>query len=103
MPRVVSVTEARVRFSELMRWAVGSGEPIIIERKGKPYVVILSVEAYGHLQATQGPGEEEDVLARIRKVRAQIHARRGGEPVPPPEEIIREMREGRSAGLAGLS
>ncbi len=102
MPRVVSATHARIHFGELMRRAVESGETIVIERKGKPYVVVLSVQEYNRLQAAQGQPAWQDVLERIREARARIHARRGGKPVPPPEDIIRGMREERSAQLAGL-
>ncbi len=34
MGRVVSATEARIRFGELMRQAVNSHEPIIVRRWG---------------------------------------------------------------------
>ena len=102
MPRVVSATQARIHFGEIMRHAVERKEPILVERGGRPYVVVLSVEEYNRLQAAQTPPTWEEVLERLRAVRERIHARRRGAPLPPPEEVIREMREERSAQLAHL-
>jgi prevent-host-death family protein len=45
MEHVVSATEARIHFGELMRRAVEKQVPTIVERGGEPHVVILSVAA----------------------------------------------------------
>ncbi len=44
MDQAVSATEARVRFGELMRQAVEDHEAVIVERGGKPHVVVICVE-----------------------------------------------------------
>jgi prevent-host-death family protein len=44
MTRVVSATEARIHFGELMRQAVENHETTIVERGGKSHVVVMSVE-----------------------------------------------------------
>lgn len=102
MERVVSATEARIRFGELMRRVVENRETAIVEHGGRPYVVVLSVEEYNRLREGQAKATWEETLEQIRQVRARLHARRGGEPLPPPEEVIREMREERDAQLTGL-
>lgn len=102
MPRVVSATQARIRFGELMRWAAETHEPITVERDGRPYVVILSVEAYRRLKDAQTRSTWQDVLSRVREFRARLQARRGGKPLTPPEEVIRELREERDARLTDL-
>ena len=103
MERVVSATEARIRFGELMRQAVEGKEPIIVERGGRPYVVVLSVEEYNRLQAAQAKETWRETLKEVLQLGARIRARRGGQPLtPPPEEIIRELREERNAQLTGL-
>ena len=102
MERVVTATEARIRFGELMRWAVESQQPIIVERGGKPHVVVLSVTQYERLKmARQGEGWRE-ALAQAARVRARIATRRDGQPLPPSEEIIRQMREERDEQLLDL-
>lgn len=103
MARVVSATEARIRFGELMRRAVETHEPITVERDGKPYVVVLSVEAYRRLKEGQAQGAWQEVLGQIRDLRVRLQAQRGGRPLPPPEKVIEELREERDVRLAGLS
>jgi prevent-host-death family protein len=58
MERRMNATEARIRFGELMRWVVESREPVIVERQGRPHVVVLSVDTYERLLA--GRHERED-------------------------------------------
>lgn len=50
MPKVISATEARIRFGELMRLAVEKGEVVIVARGGKPYVTILPFSEYKRLR-----------------------------------------------------
>jgi len=102
MRRVVSATEARVRFGELMRRVVESQEPVIVERGGRPYVVVLSIEEYNRLRAAQSKVTWRDTLEQMLQLGARIKARRGGQPLTPPEEVIRELREERNAQLSGL-
>jgi prevent-host-death family protein len=100
MERVVSATEARVHFGQLMRWVVESQRPVIVERGGKPHVVLLSVDRYESLLA-EGQ-EQEDWRELVRQAREQIQAELGGRELPPPEEIVRQMREGRDEQLLAL-
>lgn len=102
MNRVVSATQARIRFGELMRWVTETQQPVTVERDGEPWVVVLPVEAYRRLQEAGGRPAWEEVLGQVRDLRARIQARRGGRPLTPPEEVIRAVREERDAELAGL-
>ena len=98
MVRRVSATEARIRFGELMRRAVEDKEAIIVERGGKPYVVLVSVNEYNRLKRGQAASGWEELLGEIRRVRAPLV----GRPLPPPEEVIRELREERGERLTDL-
>ncbi len=102
MKRVVSATEARIRFGELIRRVVEEGEPVLVERGGKPCVVLLSVEEYEHLKAAQSKETWRDTVEEILRLESRIKSSRNGKPLPPPEEIIRELREERDAQLSGL-
>jgi prevent-host-death family protein len=102
MNYVVSATQARIHFGELMRRAAETHEPITVERDGQPYVVILSVEAYRRLQEAQARPAWQEVLNQVRDFRVRLQARRSGRPLPPPEEVIREIREERDVRLTGL-
>ncbi len=102
MERTVSATEARVRFGELMRWAVENQEPVIVERGGKPHVVVLSITEYKQLQTARQRQSWQQALEQVVQVGAKIKARRQGQTLTPPEEIIRQTREERDARLTDL-
>lgn len=99
MGRVVSATEARIHLGELMREAVESREPITIERGGSPHVVLLAVEEYERLLQDQ---QEEDWQDLVAKAREQIRVDLAGRPLPPPDKILRQLREERDEQLLGL-
>ena len=98
MNKVMSATDARIHFGELMRHVVENDVPIIVEKAGKPQVVILSVEEYERLQMSFEAVDKESVFADILMYAAQIRKRQSSE-FPPSEEIIRQMREERDAQL----
>jgi prevent-host-death family protein len=100
MGRVVTATEARVHFGELMREVIERRQPIIVERGGKPQVVVLSIAEYEHLLA--GQAKQADWRELVRRAREQVRADLGERNLPPPEDIIREMREERDAQLIDL-
>ena len=100
--RRMTATDARVHFGEVMRRVVEQGEQIIVERAGKPQVVILSMATYEQMKMAQQREGWRDALARAIQVGAKIRARRGEQPLTPPEEVIHRMREERDAQLANL-
>ncbi len=97
MKRVISATEARVHFGEVMRRVVEDGTPVVVERGGRPQVVVLSVAEYERLMAGRKP--LRDWLERADAVREMIRRELGDRKLPPPEDIIRQMREERDAQL----
>lgn len=91
MELVVTATEARIRFGEMIRRVVDEQQAIIVERGGKPQIVMLSITQYERLKAVeqkQTPWQE-----RVRQVRARIAAELGDRELPPAEEIIRQTKE----------
>jgi prevent-host-death family protein len=99
MGRVVSATEARIRFGELMRQAVENHETIIVERGGRSHVVVMSVEEYERLLKRQQQGAWRELVLGAR---AQIQAELGDRTLPRPEEILDQIREGRDEQLLGM-
>ena len=93
MSRAVSATEARIHFGQLMQEVVESHEPIIVERGGKPHVVLLSIAQYGRLKAAQPRDTWREELEQAIQVGAAIKARRGGWPLTAPEEMVRRARK----------
>jgi len=100
MGPVVSATEARIHFGELMRQAVESHEPIIVERGGSAHVVVLSIAEYERLLREKD--QKEDWQELVSQAREQIEADLGGRELPPPEEILRQLREERDEQLLAL-
>ncbi len=103
MERRMTATEARIHFGEVMRRVVEQGEQVIVERDGRPQVVIVSVAEFERMKTGQQQEDWEEQLEQIIALGARIRARRGGQPLmPSPEEVIRQMREERGAQLTGL-
>jgi prevent-host-death family protein len=99
MERVISATEARIHFGELMQQVVESGKPVIVERAGKSHVVVLSVDEYERLLRGQHQDDWQDL---VRQARAQIEADLGGRTLPPSEDILQQLREERDEHLLAL-
>jgi prevent-host-death family protein len=95
MRRVVSATEARVHFGELMRRVVEDDETVVVQRGGQPQVVVLSIAEYRRLDADKN----DRWWRQLEELHAKIRAAGGGRLVPPTEDVIREMREERDAQL----
>ena len=61
-------------------------------------MVVVSVEEYDRLKRGQVASGWEKLLGEIRRARAPL----AGRPLPPPEEVIRELREERGERLTDL-
>jgi prevent-host-death family protein len=99
MEQVVSATEARVHFGEIMRRVVETGTPVIVERDDKAQLVVLSVQTYDRPRSGIQP---KDWRSLLKQSHDQIRADLNGRVLPPPEDIIRQMREEGDADLADL-
>ncbi len=99
MEQVISDVEAREHFDDVMRRVVESNEAVIVERDGARQVVVLPVAEYERMRTgSYGPGSS-DALERLAQLGDEIRARRGGQPLTEPDEIIHEMREERNAEI----
>jgi prevent-host-death family protein len=98
MPTTVSATEARIHFGEVMQDAVRSRQPIVVEKAGKPQVVILAYTAYQQLVN----GEQEDWQTKLAKVHAMVKADLNGRTLPSAVEMLEEGRKARDEELGYL-
>ena len=101
MDRVISTTQARIHFGELIQKVANEQSPIIVERGGKAQVVIISIDQYEQLKRLQE--QQPDWREIVKQARAQIAAELGDRKLIPVEEVIRDMREERDAQLLDLS
>ena len=92
MVRKMSTAEARAHFSDLLGSVYFTKEPVIVERKGKPFAVVISPDEYQRLleeeavdwaviedvqarNANKDPGEVlDDVTAEVEAVRVEHRA-----------------------------
>lgn len=100
MERVVSATEARVRFGEMMRLVVDNAEAIIVERDGKRQIALISIAEYEVYKAQKR--EEPEWQAMLAQVHELVAREIGDRALPPADEIIRQMREERDAHTQDL-
>jgi prevent-host-death family protein len=101
MQKVVTATEARVRFGELIRHVAEKREPVIVERSGKPQAVVLSVPEYERLlEGLKRKENQWKVL--VDAARGQIRSELGKRKLTPPEDIVAKMREERDERLTRL-
>ncbi|MBN1978492.1 MAG: type II toxin-antitoxin system Phd/YefM family antitoxin [Anaerolineae bacterium] len=73
-----------------------------MERAGRPQVVIVSVDAYEKMKAAQQQMDWQEALAQVIQVGSRIKARRGDQPLTPPEDIVSQVREERDAQFDDL-
>lgn len=71
---MVTATEARIRFGELLRRVAENRESVIVERGGKPRAVVLSVSEYERLVEGQQDRNEWKtlVVAAREKIQAEL-------------------------------
>jgi prevent-host-death family protein len=94
MNQTVSATDARVRFGEIMRRAKSG--PVIVERDGKPEVVVISKQAYDQMVAA---APKPDWWNMVEELHAKLRVELAGRTLPDPAEIIRQGREERDEQL----
>lgn len=94
MLKTISATKARINFGEVMKQAKMG--PVIVERAGKPEVVVLSKKAYDQLVAAKSGTDWRKLLEEAHKsIRAEI----GNRALPDPAEMLRLAREQRDEQL----
>ena len=94
MNRIVSATEARIRFGELMRRAQSG--PVIVERDGKADIVVISKQEYDRL-VEHAP--KLDWRKMLEETHDMLRKELKGRPLPDPAEMLRLAREERDEEL----
>jgi len=90
--KVVSATHARIHFGEIMRHVVEREEPVIVERSGKPLVVVLSVEGYEKLTGRQRRNEASSALDRLAILRRRRSSTTDTKTINEAVSTLREER-----------
>jgi prevent-host-death family protein len=92
MARHVSAREARARFAELTDRVRYTGEPVIVEKQGRPFVALVSLEDLDAVERLR----RDRRAAEFSRLTAQA-ARDVGGPEPSEEEIVAAAKGTREA------
>ena len=74
MPKTVSATEAKVHLGTLLEWTTTRDE-VIIESRGRPRAVLISVAQYEELQRLQEDARRREALARLDALADSLQAK----------------------------
>jgi prevent-host-death family protein len=91
MARRISARDARAHFAELTDEVRYTGEPVIVEKQGRAFVAVISIddlERLEHLRREtprQSPSQGKDEATKEYYLR----------PEPEDEEIVREVKRTR--------
>ena len=99
MPSVVSATEARVHFGEILRRVGVNGETIFVEKAGRLQAVVIGAAEYERLTVGTRP---EVWREKARRARECIRAEIAHTALPSAEDMIRSAREERNGQLDDL-
>ena len=94
----ISVVDARRRFSEVMARVAYVGQRVVIERKGRPMMALISIPDLHRLEKLEQTAEGarargEAALAAAAAARAAMRAERNGVPLPDSGETLAQLRE----------
>ncbi len=94
MEHIISATQARIHFGEVMRTARRT--PVIVERDGVQEVVVISKEAYDRLVSASS---QTDWRKMLKKTHKQLRLDLKGRALPDPADVIRQGRDERDEQL----
>jgi prevent-host-death family protein len=94
----LNVVEARRNFSEIMARVAYQRQRVVVERKGRPMMALISVEDLRRLEALERDADDARkrraaALATAAAARAAIRAERGGVPLPDAGDTLARLRE----------
>lgn len=75
MPRTVSASEAKNRLGSIMDYVIKNKDEVIVESRGEPTVVIISVEEYEQTKALKERARREAALESLRSLRKKVMSR----------------------------
>ena len=103
----MNVVEARKSFSDVMARVAYTGQRVVVERKGRPMMALISIEDLHRLEelekgATSTRARREAALALAAAARARIRSERNGVPLPNSADTLDKLREERMHELTSL-
>jgi prevent-host-death family protein len=97
MARTVSATQAKNRFGSIVESVAKCGEEVIVETRGTPTAVIISMSEYADLRALKEKQRRAKILENVRGLRDEVSARNADLTPEQAEELadrfVREVVE----------
>lgn len=101
MAKRVSASEAKNRLGSIIDWVTENQEEMIVENRGEPTAVIISIAEYQQMQALKERARRSEALGQMRKLRDSVMARNrdlGAEEADSladrfSREVVRDMAE----------
>jgi len=90
MVKRVSSREARTHFAELTDRVKYTGEPVIVEKQGQPFVAVVSLDDLKELEELQ----RERARSRFEKLAAKAHASTPDD-APTEDEVVAAVKRTR--------
>lgn len=90
---VISATDAKNNFGNLLSQVADSGEPVVVERQGKPRAAIISMEQYRELRAFQKEQRRREAVETLRKLQAEVSEKFKDLTDEEIERIAQEVRD----------
>jgi prevent-host-death family protein len=92
MTKRVSARDARSRFAELTDRVRYTGEPVIVEKQGQPFVALISLEDLDALERLRARERQEEFSRRAALAAREIEGLE-----PSEEEIVEAVKRTREA------
>ncbi len=89
-PRRISARDARANFGDLLGSVYYTREPVIVEKNGRPFAVVICPEDFERLQ--QECKEAFEVIDRIRERNAEADPDEVLKDVTAEVEAVRQAR-----------
>lgn len=107
MAHIVSVAETRKNLSEILARVAYTGSRLIVERRGRPMVALISIRdlrRFEELERLHGSEHErrDAAIVSARAAREAILAERRGEYLANVASLIEEARDERDDEIANL-
>ncbi|HRN69395.1 MAG TPA: type II toxin-antitoxin system Phd/YefM family antitoxin [Promineifilum sp.] len=74
MQKTVSATEAKAKLSDLMKWAVKTGDSVVVQSHGYPQVVIVPFTEYQELRRAKENIRRAEVITQLQELARETQA-----------------------------
>jgi prevent-host-death family protein len=91
MQRTVTATEAKAKLSDLMKWAVKTGDSVVVQSRGYPQVVIVPFAEYEELQELKERARRAAAIAELQKIAREVQARNADLTAEEADELAEEI------------